>query len=322
VAQTKGKRTWRLLVAEDELISRTLLTRLVSSWGYDVIAVEDGSQALEVLEGDDPPRLAVLDWMMPGADGVAICRRIRALRREPYIYLIILTALQERQKLVEALEAGADDFLTKPVQPHELELRIHVGRRIVELEEQLIEAREALRELATHDPLTRIWNRRAILEILEKEIARASRKGASADVCALMIDIDHFKTVNDQYGHLVGDQVLMHVAERIREAVRRHDEVGRYGGEEFLAVLTGCGVNGLKAVAERIRKEVAENPFVTGDRPIAVTVSLGGARLTGGEGGGSIMQLIGRADHALYEAKDQGRNRVVIDGEQGVNDEE
>ncbi len=314
---TEGRR-WKLLVAEDELVSRTLLTRLASSWGYEVIAVEDGVRALEMLEGDDPPRLAVLDWMMPGLDGVEVCRRIRDVRREPYIYLIVLTALQEREKLVEALEAGADDFLTKPVQPHELELRIRAGRRILELEEQLIEAREALRELATHDPLTRIWNRRAILEILDKEIARASRKGGTADVCVLMIDVDHFKAVNDRLGHLSGDQILTHVADRIRSGVRRHDEVGRYGGEEFLVVLSGCGEEGLRTVAERIRTGVAERPFNVGDHTIPVTISIGGARMSEGTVEGAATSLIGRADRALYAAKEAGRNRVILEGDPEV----
>ncbi len=318
MAESTEGRTWRLLVAEDEPVSKMLLTRLTSSWGYEVLAVGDGLQALEVLEGDDPPRLALLDWMMPGLDGVAICRRIRAARREPYIYLIILTALQEREKLVEALEAGADDFLTKPVQPHELELRIRAGRRILELEEQLIAAREALRDLATHDPLTRMWNRRAILEMLDKAIGRASRQDGASNVCVLMIDVDHFKAVNDRFGHLVGDRVLTHVADRIRSSIRRHDEVGRYGGEEFLVVLTGCGEDGLRAAAERIREAAANRPFVSEAGAIPVTISIGGARLTGGPVKDAAIKLIGRADRALYAAKEGGRNRVVIDEEPEV----
>ena len=166
----------RLLIAEDEPVSRSILHELVTSWGYDAVVAEDGLQTLEALSGENAPRLAILDWMMPGVDGVSICRRLRSRDGAPYTYVIVLTAMNEMDNMIEAMEAGADDFLGKPFQPHELEVRLRAGKRIVELQEELIQAREALRELATTDALTRTWNRRSILEMLDKELARMDRE--------------------------------------------------------------------------------------------------------------------------------------------------
>ena len=308
----------RLLIAEDEAVSRSILEELAASWGYDVVVAEDGHQASAVLERDDAPRLAVLDWMMPGADGIEICRRVRSKTGTPYTYIIVLTALNEIDRMIEAMEAGADDFLGKPFLPHELEVRLRAGKRIVELQEELIAARDALREFATTDALTRTWNRRSILEILDKEIARAHREGRGRSPGVLMADLDHFKRVNDTYGHLAGDRVLAEAGERIRSRLRRHDEVGRFGGEEFMIVVSNCDADSLGQVAERIRDALAGAAVETDSGPIQVTLSLGGAINLGAEPV-AANTLIDQADKAMYRAKEAGRNRVVVaTGERGL----
>jgi len=301
----------RLLIADDEPVSRSILVELASRWGYESVVAEDGSQTLELLGGKDPPRLAILDWMMPGTSGVNICRQLRARTDEPYTYIIVLTSMQEKEKLVEAMDAGADDFLTKPVQPHELQVRLRAGRRVIELQQRLIEAREKLRALATKDPLTRIWNRRAILEMLEKQMAAGARRSSGTGRGILMIDIDHFKKVNDRHGHLVGDEVLRQVAERIRRLIRRQDEVGRYGGEEFLVVVSGCTAAALETAGERLRRGIVDAPFETEAGAVRVTLSIGGALMRPVDEE-TESTLLERADLALYRAKNAGRNRVVL----------
>ena len=218
----------RILIADDDPVSCRLLDRLLHKWGYDVIAVHGGTEAWEVLQANDAPRVALLDWMMPGLDGLEICRRIRARSAQAYVYIMLLTANDKIGNLVEGLESGADDYLTKPFHPQELRARLRVGLRMLELESGLVEARENLRFKASHDALTSIWNRGAIIELLERELARARRDGSSVGI--LLADIDHFKRINDTCGHLVGDEVLRAVTGRLKGEVRAYDGVGRYGG--------------------------------------------------------------------------------------------
>src|ERR1700730_5748514 len=196
----------RILAAEDNPVFQSVLRGMLTKWGYEVVLACDGNQALSALQVECPPRLAILDWMMPGLDGVEVCRRLRAANREPYIYVLLLTARTDSQDLVEGMEAGADDYLTKPFNATELRARLRAGRRIVELQEELMLAREALRQQATHDGLTGLLNRSAILEVLHNELARAQRE--SQPLSLLMVDLDHFKQVNDEFGHLAGDAVL------------------------------------------------------------------------------------------------------------------
>ena len=221
-----------------------------SKWGYEVTAAHSGTEAWEVLQAEDAPRVALLDWMMPGIDGLEICRRVRARSSQPYVYIMLLTANDKVGNLVEGLESGADDYLTKPFHPQELRARLRVGLRMLELESSLVEARENLRFKASHDALTSIWNRGAIIELLERELSRARRDGSSVGI--LLADIDHFKRINDTRGHLVGDEVLRAVTGRLKGEVRSYDAVGRYGGEEFLILLPGCDHAKLAAKAEQL----------------------------------------------------------------------
>jgi diguanylate cyclase (GGDEF)-like protein len=296
----------RILIADDDLVSRRLLERTLVALGHEVTAVGDGLAAAAALLLPDGPRLAILDWMMPGSSGLDVCRVVRQ-RPEPYVYVLLLTSRDRREDIVTGLDAGADDFLTKPFDALELRARLRPGERVVALQEGLIEARDALREQAIRDSLTGLWNRGMILDQLERELHRSRREGRPLAVA--VADLDHFKQVNDTLGHAAGDAVLREAAERMRAAVRDCDFVGRYGGEEFLLVLPGCdGQAGLQ-VAERVRRRVGEAPVRAGEALAPITVSIGLA--AAGPTGAEADALIRAADEALYRAKAQGRNRVV-----------
>jgi two-component system cell cycle response regulator len=296
----------RVLIAEDDVTSRLLLTRVLESWGYEVTATKDGAEALQALQAEDAPRLAILDWMMPGMDGVDVCRRIRARDTLQPPYVILLTALGDKESVVTGLQAGADDYVGKPYDPDELHARLEVGRRLVELNDELLEAQHALEILARTDVLTGVLNRGAIVEELEREAERSAREGVPLGLG--MLDIDHFKLVNDTYGHAAGDAVLCEVVRRVLGVMRPYDSFGRFGGEEFLVLVPGSGERELKEVLERIRSVIGSAAIVVDGHELAVTVSLGGAT----RGRESADDLIARADDALYAAKEQGRDRVVL----------
>jgi two-component system, cell cycle response regulator len=302
----------KILLAEDSVFARQLLRDTLAASGYEVVLAEDGDAAWRVLQGSEAPSIALLDWMMPGLDGLEVCRRVRAAAREPYVYVIILTGRERPQDVVEGLAAGADDYLKKPFDGQELQARIRTGRRIVELHRQLIAAREALREQATTDSLTGLANRRTILETLGRELERARRARTSCAV--VFVDLDHFKRVNDAHGHAAGDAVLRQAAATMRSTLRPYDLLGRYGGEEFVVVLPGCDVAAARAVAERLRATVSAAPTVVGEVALRVTCSIGIA-VGGAAGGADRDRLLSAADAALYRAKQAGRDRVVMDGD-------
>jgi diguanylate cyclase (GGDEF)-like protein len=292
----------KILVADDDAVSRRLLEVTVKKWGYDVVVADDGDKAWDVLQREDAPQLAILDWVMPGMDGPEICRQVRTFGDQRYIYLLLLTAKSEKEDLIEGMEAGADDFLTKPFDVQELRTRLRAGTRILELQ-------ETLREQATHDSLTGLWNRAATFDFLRRELSRAERQGTLVSV--VMADIDHFKPINDTHGHLVGDVVLREVARRLSSSVRDYDVTGRFGGEEFLLVFPGCAVRNAVDRAEQLRACVNREPVETSEGPIPVTLSLGvagseAARATDPD------SLLRAADAALYRAKNGGRDRVEV----------
>ena len=296
----------KILLAEDDAVSRRLLQAMLENWGYDVVVTRDGNEAWEALTGADAPALAILDWVMPGIEGVEICRRLRK-REEGYVYTILLTGRDRKQDVVEGMNAGADDYLTKPYDSHELMVRVRAGRRILDLQAALLAAQEVLRQQAARDPLTGVWNRARAFDSLAAEIARASREGTTVSV--IMADVDHFKNVNDQHGHMAGDAVLRIVTQRIMSTLRTYDVLGRYGGEEFLIVLPGCGPDDAGVAAERIRGALAATPVDTSEGLIPVTISLGTASARNGRA--TPESLVRAADEALYAAKRGGRNRVV-----------
>lgn len=297
----------KILVAEDDSIARDVLARTLTVLGYEVVAVADGQEAWSVLQEADAPRLAVLDWMMPGIDGPELCRRLRERGPGPYVYVILLTGKTGQADVVAGLDAGADDYIVKPFDREELGARVRAGRRIVDLETQLLEAKEQLRQQATFDPLTGLLNHGAIQETFRAELQRASRQRGRLGL--VLMDLDHFKSVNDTYGHLAGDAVLREAAHRMKSTVRTYDHLGRYGGEEFLLVVPGCGLDDTLHLAERVRLKVAMSPFATSEGDIPVTVSLG---VTWYEFPvqADVDDLVRAADGALYRAKRGGRNRV------------
>jgi two-component system cell cycle response regulator len=296
----------KVLIAEDDTVSRCLLEATLRKLGCEVVVARDGAAAWAILESDDSPRLAILDWMMPFKDGPQLCREVRERTDQPYTYILLLTTRDQKQDIVEGMRAGADDYLAKPFDPRELEVRLLAGQRILDLH-------EALRVQATHDPLTGLWNRGAILDLLRRELFRADRGGTPVGV--IMGDLDHFKQINDTYGHPTGDVVLREAAKRLVSALRRYDCVGRFGGEEFLIVLPGCDLRSLATRAEALRERVCGVPVETPEGPIPVTISLGVAASEAPCERDPHL-LLANADNALYRAKNGGRNRVEAAGVQ------
>jgi two-component system cell cycle response regulator len=299
----------KILVADDDRVSRRLMERMLQQNGYEVITAENGRQVVDILTKEGGPRLAVINWMMPELDGPGVCREVRASHGDSYVYILLLTSKQSHEDIVEGLQAGADDYVTKPCHPAELKARLHTGRRVLQLEDKLVEAREEMRFKATHDALTSLWDRGAIFALLQSELSRSIREHSPVSV--LLCDIDHFKKINDVYGHQTGDEVLEEVSTRLLDAVRSHDAVGRYGGEEFLIVLGGCDSENLKERAEHVRESICISPFVTAQGPIPVSLSVGAITIENWAQSDPVGPYLKQVDAALYQAKASGRNRVV-----------
>jgi two-component system cell cycle response regulator len=297
----------RILVADDDPVTRRLLQAQLQKWGHEVTACADGEVAWEILTKEDSPRLVVLDWMMPGMDGVNICRNLRKEGQKTYSYLILLTSKSQQDDIVEGLEAGADDYITKPFNPNELKVRIRAGARIIQLQEELIDALKISEFQATHDGLTGLLNRTAILKTLQIELDRCKRDSHSLAV--VIGDLDLFKQINDRFGHLAGDAVLVGATKLIASSLRPYDSAGRYGGEEFIIALPGCNPEDAKSIAERLRSMIAATLISTTEGPVSCTMSFGVA-VSDGTDGADLDSLIRKADEALYRAKHLGRNRV------------
>ncbi len=299
----------RILVVDDDPLTLHMVVYRLRQWGHEVISCTDGESAWKILESGSVPNVAILDWMMPGINGPDLCQKIRSRKDCPYVYIVLLTGRNNPEDLITGLDAGADDYLTKPFHLGELEARLRAGKRIVDLQNELISARETLRIQAMQDPLTQILNHGAILDALLNEINRAQREHQPLSL--ILADLDGFKKVNDSYGHVAGDQVLIEVARRMRNCLRSYDAIGRYGGEEFLVVLPNSDDSQALLLAERIRLAVSSEPFRFHHVDLSVTVSQGVATWNDPDSI-PIESLIQAADRALYVVKNGGRNGVEL----------
>lgn len=296
----------RVLIADDNATSRVALRGFLQRWGYEVVMAENGARAWEILTEPDPPAMAILDWVMPQMTGLEVCRRVRQTDREPYTYILLLTSKNTKDETVEGLEAGADDYLVKPFDEQELRVRLRAGKRIIDLQMDLLRAREELRERANKDLLTMLPNRSAIYSTLQAELARCHRDRRSVGV--ILLDLDHFKAINDTYGHFAGDAVLREAASRFRGNMRPYDQIGRYGGEEFLVVLPNCGLDQTAAQAERMRIKLNETPMLVDGSEVRLSASFGATISDISERDPEVFIRV--ADEALYQAKAAGRNCV------------
>ena len=294
----------KILVVEDDLFSQTILTDALERLGYGVVLAANGRDALELCRLEHFS-LIITDWVMPEMDGIDFCRAIRAMPTEQYIFILLLTSLDKKDELIAGLEAGADEYLVKPFHEVELAARLKAARRILDLE-------ASLKQLAMHDQLTGAYNRGYLDRQLSKEIQRSWRYGHPLSI--IICDIDHFKAVNDCYGHQAGDQVLKEFVMRINRSIRNeNDWMARYGGEEFVIVLPETPPAGCLIVAERIRNLIAGSEVLVQGEAVAVTVSFGAITIENT----SLMEemsmdaILGKADECLYRAKEAGRNRGV-----------
>lgn len=298
----------QVLVVEDSAVYRKLVGDQLEGWGFSATIAKSGAEAWEILQRADTPKLILLGWVLPDIDGIELCRRIRKTgASRPYVYVILLTGKETKQDMLDAMKAGADDYLVKPFDESELKARLLVGKRILDLQEELVSARESMRHAATHDSLTGLMNRGEALTFLSRELERARRERKQVSV--VLADVDHFKNVNDSLGHLYGDEALKEIALRFRSQLRMYDGIGRYGGEEFLLILPGCDLEHALERGNRLREFIASKPIVFSGVERAVTVSIGVAISRGG-GVAEMQALLGQADAGLYAAKRKGRNRV------------
>jgi len=290
-----------ILLVEDSVVDRQQIAHYLDEWGLDFQAVGDGMEAWELLQKPDAPGLLLLDWMLPGIDGIDLCRRIRTLGADgTYFYTIMLTAKDRKQDLLAAMVAGADDYLAKPVDPPELRARVMVGKRILDLQ-------QSLRFAATHDFLTGLLNRAEILAGLKRELSRSQRTGQP--VAIILADIDHFKRINDSLGHATGDAALKQVARCLKSDLRPYDLAGRYGGEEFLFILPTCHLTPATQRAEQLRLAASNDAVLRQLGGTAITLSMG-ITVANADSDLTVEQLLHQADQALYRAKELGRNRV------------
>jgi two-component system cell cycle response regulator len=303
----------KILVADDDHVSLTMMKRMLLQSGYDVTTVSNGAEAVDKVLEDNGPRLMILDWMMPVLDGPEVCRSIRTSAQRPYVFIVLLTARYLKDDLVAGLNAGADDYLTKPCHAEELRARLQTGERILQLEDSLVMAREEMRFRATHDSLTLIQNRGTIVRTLSA--ALNEKCGGDPNLAVVLCDIDHFKSINDTYGHPVGDEVLREVARRLQCVTGPGDAVGRFGGEEFLCVLRNCPSGVLALRVAEICQVIRSRPMETSVGPLFVSMSAGAISASSVGLNLDVDQILRRTDVALYRAKRDGRDRAVVDGD-------
>lgn len=304
----------KALIAEDDMATRLVLKKAVEAAGYEVLEAKNGIDGWKIFQKEkDNIYFVILDWVMPEMDGVELCRRIRKASVAHYVYVLFMSSKRDIKDIVYGLESGGDNYMTKPFDKAELVARIMVAKRFISLERELNEVNKKLNILATTDSLTGLLNRGELFRRLQGELYRASREKKTFSL--IMIDIDHFKRVNDTLGHTAGDRVLIEIADRINAELRPYDIIGRYGGEEFLIGAPGADTETGKNIAERIRASVSCKTFQIGGDRMEMTISLGiiSAIPEGEKNDMSVLldAMIEKADIALYRVKETGRNRVA-----------
>ncbi len=299
---------YQVLVVDDSPVYRRLVEQLLTKELYSLLFARNGTEALEMFH-EHSPCMVVTDWMMPDLSGLELCKRIRADRTRPYTYVILMTSNKEKGSVVKGLQAGADDYLTKPFDPEEMLARMGVGRRIIDLHRELAAKSLRLEEAARTDPLTGLPNRRAMEEWALRQLSGAVRHGYPLWV--IVGDIDNFKTINDTFGHDAGDIVLQTFAAVLRKNTRSSDICGRLGGDEFLLVITHAEGGGVEATVNRFREQFAALSFPLKGQSVKVTASFGLAGFAGSEVQDFTL-LVRKADQMLYEAKRAGKNLVRV----------
>ncbi len=298
----------KILVADDSAVYRKLVEQTLSPDQYSILFAETGQSAIDLFK-QHRPALVITDWVMPDLTGIEVCRQIRASAKDSYTYIIIVTSASEKENMVEGLEAGADDYLTKPFHPKELLTRVGVGRRLVDLQQQIESQNRLLKELALTDALTGLPNRRSVEHWAKGQLSAAVRHGYSFWV--VIADLDNFKVINATYGHDAGDTVLKEFARILKRSVRSSDTCGRTGGEEFIIIFTHADECNVGIVVARVLRELREHDFLFGTKSVQVTASFGIAGFQG-KGSPEFAKLMNQADAALYTAKRAGRNRIEV----------
>jgi diguanylate cyclase (GGDEF)-like protein len=305
----------RVLIADDDSGTRLVLASALKALGMEISVAADGIAAWEALKEGSGPSLALVDWEMPGIDGLELCHRIRGHQPPMQMYLILLTGRDSREDVIAGLNAGADDYIIKPFDPEELRARVQVGMRVVTLQNRLAariselqEARDQLTLQANTDALTGLSSRRAWLGLATTEVARSRRYGLP--VAVLMIDLDFFKRVNDTHGHSAGDDVLREFGEVLRRVARASDVAGRLGGEEFAILLPQTSAKEAMNVAARLAEFWRQTsvPTLAGVVKLSCSIGVSEAEATDSR----IEDVLNRADLALYQAKRNGRDRVEL----------
>ena len=304
----------KILVSQVDSLARGMLESVLSRWGHQVVLAQDGTEALDKLKEQGGPSLAIMDRTMPGLDGLQVCQQVRESPAGPHIFLLLVIKKGQEQDVVEGLKAGADDFLTTPLNTDELMIRLRIAKRILDLQEEMKRAQEAIGYQTTHDPLTGLANRAEVVDTLRRELARMRREGSHMAI--ILGEVDSFKDINDRSGYAAGDAVLRETARRVRSVVRPYDTIGRYGGEEFLVVAPGCDAKAALTQADRLRATVAQGgmdlsewgKFSAGQSSrLPVTLSLG---LAVGDKVTEPQIFLRAVETALRRAKKAGKNRV------------
>jgi two-component system cell cycle response regulator len=297
----------KILIADNDAAGAIHLKKLFFRWGFDVVTTSDGADAWRILKGENSPQMAVLDWEMREMGGPEICRRLREKERggNQYTYVIMLASSGEKRDVVAGIDAGADDYMVKPFDKDELRARLHAGERIIESQKALLVANKRLLIMSRLDPLTGALSRNAILDDLDLAMYRAARENIQFSIS--LVDLDDLKQINERYGRPIGDQILQDSVRRINASLRRNDYFGRYGGDEFLVILIGAGMDKGMVVCNRIKKAVSEKNFVVNGLSLTVTASQSLAVWDGKTG---VEDLLVSAERTLSETRSNGGNRL------------